>query len=217
MRKIIAVLLAGLLILSACVNSNKAPEQTNSSSTTSETAAQQTETASITQDSEVEKKPIDVDKGLLSTSVTLPASMFEGVDMNEAIAEAKADGVDDVTVNKDGSITYKVSRAKYNEMLAEAKKSLEEYIDQLKSGEDFTSIKDVKYDKKFTTFTLVVDRSAYENSFDGFAALGLYMTAMFYQIVDGVDADKVKTTIHTEDIATDEVFNTVVYPDTLNN
>ena len=35
--------------------------------------------------------------------------------------------------------------------------------------------------KSFSKFTLIVDKEAFENSFDGFAALGLAMTGMYYQ------------------------------------
>jgi len=58
-----------------------------------------------------------------------------------------------------------------------------------------------------------VDRAAYENSFDGFAALGLGLQGMFYQAFDGVPSDKLKVTINIQDESTGEIFNTVVYPD----
>ena len=217
MKKLFSVMLVGVLLLSACGNSNEAlEEQKNNRNTSTESASEETENGSSADaNSDIEEKSIDVDKGLLGTTVTLPASLFEGEDMEAAIAEAKADGVDDVTVNADGSVTYKVSRAKYNEMLEESKKSLDEFIEELKSGKDYTSIKDVKHNNSFTEFTLVVDRSAYENSFDGFAAFGLYFAAMFYQIIDGTDLEKTKTSIHIEDAATGDVFSTTIYPDAL--
>src|SRR5690554_5848027 len=41
---------------------------------------------------EDKEKPIEVDKGLFSVNVTLPASIFQGENMDDVIAKAKEDG-----------------------------------------------------------------------------------------------------------------------------
>ena len=92
-------------------------------------------------------------------------------------------------------------------------KNVTEYVDELIKDEDFASIKDVEYNKDFSKFTLTVDKEAFESSFDGFAAMGLAMSGMFYQVYDGVDAEKLNVTIDTVDQSTGEVFSTVKYPE----
>lgn len=156
---------------------------------------------------------VAVDKGIINVEVTLPASFFEDEDIDEAIVSAKENGVTDVTKNSDGSLTYKMPKSKHKEMMADMADNLISYADELKLDEDFQSIQDIKYNKSFSKFTLIVDKEAFENSFDGFAALGLAMSGMYYQVFDGAEPDKVKVSIDYKDHATDEVFESAIYPD----
>lgn len=162
-----------------------------------------------------EDQTVDVEKGLLNVEITLPASMFEGEDIDAAIAEAKKEGITDVKKNEDGSITYKMSKAKHKEMMKELETSIRETIEETKSSEDYVSIKDVTHNHSFSEFTLVVDKEKYENSFDGFAVFGLGMSGMMYQLYNGVDPENYKVIIFLKDEATQEVFDEMVYPDDL--
>ena len=87
---------------------------------------------------------VAVDKGILNVEVTLPASFFEGEDIDEAIASAKEDGVTDVIKNSDGSLTYKMPKSKHKEMMAEMSGNLISYVEELKTDEELLSIQDVK-------------------------------------------------------------------------
>lgn len=194
-----------MLLLTACSSADTTNESQGSDKNDEEVAGSES----------TDNEKVDVDKGLLNVEITLPASFFEDDDIDEVIADAKEDGVAEVTQNEDGSLTYKMSKAKHKEMMAEMEKGLLEYVDELKNDEEFSSIKDVTYHKSFSEFTIVVEREAYENSFDGFAILGLGMTGMYYQLFDGVNSDKNKVTIHLKDESTGEVFDSVVYPDDL--
>lgn len=158
---------------------------------------------------------VEVDKGLLSVEINLPASFFEGEDIDDVIAEAEEEGVAEVTRNDDGSLTYKMPKSKHKEMMADMKEGLLEYIDELTSDEEYLSIKEVTYQKSFKEFTVVVEKAAFENGFDGFAALGLGMSGLYYQLFNGANMEESKVTIHIEDEATGEVFNSIVYPDAL--
>lgn len=159
---------------------------------------------------------LEVDKGLLSVEITLPATMFEGQDADEVISDAKEDGVNEVISNDDGSFTFKMSKAKHKELLEEMKVSVLEGIEETKSSEDFASIEDVTSNKDFTEFTMVVDKEKFENSFDGFAAMGLAISGLYYQTFNGVKEDKVKATIIIKDKTSGETIDTIVYPDDLN-
>jgi hypothetical protein len=52
---------------------------------------------------------------------------------------------------------------------------------------------------------------------DGFAALGLGMSGMMYELFNGVKPDEYKVTIFIKDQATQKVFDQTVYPDALDN
>ena len=86
-------------------------------------------------------------------------------------------------------------------------------VEDIKNDTTFTSIQDITYNDSFTEFTMIVDKATYENSMDEFAALGLGMNGMFYQVFDGVKDYKV--TVNVKDASTGEVFKTIVYPDSI--
>ncbi|MFC5559093.1 hypothetical protein ACFPN4_08220 [Ureibacillus thermophilus] len=163
------------------------------------------------QEKETDSEGINVDKGLFNVEVTLPASFFEGGDIDQSIAEAEKEGIE-VTKNEDGSLTYKMSKTKHKEMMSEMKTSLLETIKDLKNGEDFASIKDVEYNKDFSEFTLWVDRNEYENSFDGFAVFGLGLSGAMYQLFDGADPENYNVRLVVKDEATKEIIGEANYP-----
>lgn len=169
-------------------------------------------------DSKKEKQDsVEVDKGLLTVEVTIPASFYEGEDVNveEIITEAEKDGVKKVTKNEDGSLTYKMSKSQHKKMLKDMESEIQQTIKEIESNEDFTSIDSIKSNQSYDEFTLSVNQSEYENSMDGFATLGLAMQSMFYQLFSGVDEEDYQVTIHLKNKNTSKVFDTVVYPDAL--
>lgn len=204
--KRIGVLLLLLGLLAACSSDNQSEnEGNNADAEVEDTGVEEKE----------QEEGIEVDKGLLNVEVTLPASFFEGDDIEEVIAEAKAAGVSKVTRNEDGSLTYKMSKSKHKEMLGEMEESIIEYVEELENDDDFPSIKEISYKKNFQEFTLKVEREVFENSFDGFATLGLGFTGIYYQVFAGGDLEKDKVIIHLQDVSTGENFDSIVYPDAL--
>ncbi|WHY77832.1 hypothetical protein QNH20_01235 [Neobacillus sp. WH10] len=181
-----------------------------------EQASNSDEKKSSTENKEEKKnEAVSVDKGLLNVELTLPASLFEGEDIDTVIANAKKDGVKEVTKNEDGSLTYKMSKSEHKEMMKELETNIKDSIEETKTSGDFASIKDITHNDSFSEFTLLVDKAAYENSMDGFAALGYGMSGMMYQMFNGSDADSTKVTIFIKDEATQETIDEMVYPDDL--
>ncbi|MGE8001078.1 hypothetical protein ACQKOF_20925 [Lysinibacillus sp. NPDC093190] len=159
---------------------------------------------------------IKVDKGLLNVEVTIPASLFEGQDIDAAITEAKNEGVKEVIKNNDGSVTYKMSKSVHKKMMKELEESVLETVEEIKTSDDFTSIKDVTYNKSFTEFTLTVNKEEFENSFDAMSSMGLAIVGMYYQLFGGTDPEKFKVTVIFKDESNGDEINKVVYPDDLN-
>jgi len=185
-----------------------------------EVSKEKNDTEQATENNENEKvkdkeKAIEVDKNLLSVEVTLPSSMFENQNIEDVISEAKADGVKEIIKNDDGSLTYKMSKAKHAEMMKDMEVQINSTLEDLKNNKDFASIKDVVSNKTFSEFTVSVDKESYENSFDGFATLTLAISGMYYQLFNGVSPDKYKVIINLKDEATGELFNSITYPDDL--
>ncbi|PWU69256.1 hypothetical protein DLJ74_04525 [Gracilibacillus dipsosauri] len=157
-----------------------------------------------------DKEAVEVDKNLLSVEVTIPSSMIESTD--ESIAKAEEEGLK-VTENEDGSLTYKMSKSKHKEMMNEIKKQLDQSMEEIKTSGDFPSIQDITSNEDFSEFHLSVDREGYENSMDGFAVLGIGITGMMYQLYDGASPDDYDVTINVKDSKSDEVFDTIHYPE----
>lgn len=204
MKKLIALLAASLLVLGAC-GSEEAEEVDNQAST---------ETVD-TEETESEEGGVNVDKGLFSVEVTLPAAFFEGEDVAVTVANAEENGFGEATVNDDGSVTYKMSKSKHKEMMEEMAVSVEETKRSLVESGDFPSIKNVETNKDYSHFTLSVDREAYENSFDAFATMSVGMVGSMYQAFNGVKADAMEVLIEVKDVDTGEIINSVVYPEAL--
>lgn len=163
---------------------------------------------------EGENEAIEVNKGLFNVEITIPATVLEGQDLEEVISSAKASGISEVTKNEDGSITYKMTKSKHKELMDELNTGIVEYIKSVEDSEDFPSIKQISYNKSLSEFTLVTNRADFENSLDEFAVFGIAFQAMYYQIFDGVEAEKYEVNITLKD-ETGAVFNTIVYPDVL--
>ncbi|MHA6260068.1 hypothetical protein ACXYMX_09135 [Sporosarcina sp. CAU 1771] len=202
MKKSLLGILFAALMLSACSSTDEMDKSVDKEESTDPETEETGGTAAV-------------DKGLLNVEVTIPGTFFEEENLDDVVAEAKENGMKEATVNPDGSVTYKMSKAKHKEMMSEMKASITESIDEMITGEDFMSFIDIKYNKNFSEFTLVVDKEAYENSFDGFASFGIGMSGMFYQIYDGVNPEKVNVKIETVDESSGEVFGTMNYPSDL--
>ncbi|HLR72655.1 MAG TPA: hypothetical protein VK073_00445 [Pseudogracilibacillus sp.] len=197
------LIIIAIFILTSCANSNN-NETTNVESGENE-------------QSDSNEESVEVDKNLLSVEVTIPANLLElddgEVDIDEITEEAKEQGIKKVTQNNDGSITYKMTKSAHKDFMQEMKEDLNENIDEIVSNDEYTSIKKINPNKKFTKFDVVVDREKFENNFDGFAVLGVGFGAMFYQLFDGVDENDYKATFNYVDEDTEEVFDSVTYPE----
>ena len=108
-----------------------------------------------------------------------------------------------------------MSKSTHKEWLEDSAKEIERTMNEIVTSGDYTAIKDVEANKDYSQFTMVVDRKAFENSFDGFAALTLGFLGMFYQLLNGASPDDYEVVVNIEDESTGEVVDTVTYPDAL--
>jgi hypothetical protein len=219
MKKLLFVMVAFLFVLAACGGneaSDSEAQGAESSKQEEETTSDEGSPSSEETKADKEKEPsISVDKNLTNVEVTIPQAFFEmqNTDFEQIKAEAEAEGIKDVVNNGDGTITYKMSKSMHREMMLEMEKQMTSSIEEIKSSEDFPSIKDIKANKSFSKFTMKVDQEAYENSFDGFAAMGVGLTGLFYQLFDGANPDNYQVTIEVVNADTGKVFDTINYPE----
>lgn len=208
MKKLTMILAASGLALAACSSDNASETEQKEETVNTEEVAQESEAAE-------EGEGIDVDKGLFNVEITIPASFFEGEDLEQVAADAEAEGIEEATVNDDGSLTYKMSKAQHKKMMDELATSMEEAKSEITESGDYPSIQSIEASKNYDSFTVNVEREAYENSFDGFATMTLGMISSFYQLYDGANIDDYEVVIEMKDAETGEVFNTISYPEAL--
>ena len=155
---------------------------------------------------------LNVNKGMVNVDVTLPASFFIAATEEEIIAEAKENGVTETVVNEDGSVTYTMSKSKHKEMMKEMGDSVLSTIDEIVNSEDYTSIKDISYNKDFTEFDVKVNRQQYEEGFDSFAIFGLVIVSTYYSAFDGNSGEDLRILFNMVDETTGEIYDTAIYP-----
>lgn len=199
-----------LLFVAGCGTNNNAQEENQ------ETDVESEDIVSDNEETE-NNESINVDKGLLSVEVTIPADFLEtgeeDQDIDEIIAEAKDSGIKEVIENEDGSLTYKMSKSTHKELMKAIRQGIEESMDDMINDEDFASIQDITTNKSFSEFTMIVDKEPFENSMDSFAVLGIIFGSMYYQLFDGIDVDDYEVLVQFEDANTGEIFNEATYPD----
>jgi hypothetical protein len=219
MKKAISIALYILLTatLGACASvqpsmtANAADTATSPSNAVSEPMPSQ-----VAVEATASAETIEVDKGLLMVEVTLPASLFATGDDDEgavdnAIEEAKKQGVSEAKKNEDGSVTYRMTRIVHEKMLQSIKDGLSSSIEEIKKNGNTPSIKDIKLSDDLTNVQIIVDKEAFENSMDGIVVLSLFLGIGYYRAFDGVKDFKI--VFDYVDAATGEVFDTTVYPD----
>jgi hypothetical protein len=158
---------------------------------------------------------IEVDRGLLSVEITIPASLAGEADIDGLVSEFSAEGIDvsDARRNPDGSITYKMSRGDHRRLLTSLRDSFVESFDE--AAEDFDSVQSITFNDELTRFRITVNRAAFENSFDGFVVFLPLFAAGIYAAFDGRDPEGMRIDIDYVDAATGQVYDTFVAPDDL--
>lgn len=150
---------------------------------------------------------IEVDNGLLTVTVTLPADLVEGAtqaDIDKAIEDGE---MLDGSLNEDGSVTYVMSSAQHNTILDE----MRDGIDEMVAEEEKTNpglYQEVTFNDDMTEFEVIVaSEQKYRDSMS-MLSLGLMFGAGFFQIFYGVPEDDRHVVITYVDSQTGDVIDT---------
>ncbi len=206
MKRFLAIFLALVMVLSlcACGGSKEAPKQeTETDNTQTENANQET--------SGLNEGAIQVDEGLLSLEITLPASVFEEETEESIKTAAEEKGIDSCKVNEDGSVTYKMSKSKHKEILKEMKTSLDESIVGMIDGEDaVASFVKIEYADDFSKFDVYVDPNLY-TGLDGLYIIVFYLYGTYYQAFEGKDINEIDVVVNFINNNTNETIESGSY------
>lgn len=211
MRRFLLLMLTLSLVFSLAACGGTAAEQGGGETPAGTGAAPAISTAPTAAPSPETDGGIQVDEGLLTVEITMPASFFEDMTADEIKAAAEEEGYKACEINADGSVTYTMSKAKHREALADFKASVDEAIEEMISGEEaVASFRRIEYNNNFSRIDVYVDSAAY-TTWDAFSGLAFYVMGAYYQILSGDDPDAVDVVVNFIDEATDEVIHTMSY------
>ena len=120
------------------------------------------------------------------------------------------------TRNPDGSVTYRMSLAKRDEALQAAETSVEGAFSAMVAYEP--SILAITHSEDFRSITLEVKQEAFEAS-DSAELIGVdvALSATFYQMFDGVDAQDYLAQIDYLDVDSQVIYKSETYPPEVSN
>lgn len=207
MKQLIALLLALAMSMSlvACGGGTD-----TSTSGTSDAGTSVSTSAQISGESE---GTIEVDKGLLNVSVTIPASMLAGMTEEDIKEMADEGGLGNYTMNTDGSVTYTMSKSEHEQVLKQFKESLKESVDDLLNGEEAVeSFQKIEYNDDISEVNVYVDQAKF-NGMEMFYSLSFYIVGMYYQLFAGVEPDNIDIVVNYIDASTNETIDSMSFRD----
>lgn len=180
MKKILLILLVlSMFITFAGCSSNDSSDVETSSPLESETVEDSL------QEDEDELSAIgdvEVENGILTVSITLPASLVKDA-TQEDLDNDTSGTYQSAKLNDDGSVTMKLTKTQYKEMLASIFQELDACIKEISESDDY-NIDKVEHNDDFSKFDVTLSTDEV-GLYDSIASLAFYMYGGMYQIFKG--------------------------------
>ena len=223
MKRMIAVMLAAVMAFSTCACGTDKNDQTPPADNTEtegaseenadqekeqaelageETASSEGTAASAEDDLEKDKEElsaigdVQVENGLLTVSVTVPASLMGEVTQEE-LDEGKGDKYLSATLNEDGSVTYKMTKAQHKAMLESMTEEFDKAIQKLVDDDNY-SIASVTHNADFTSFDVTLDGTEL-GMVDMFTAYAFYIYGGLYGTFNGNSTEHIIVNFYDPD------------------
>ncbi len=152
---------------------------------------------------------VEVDKGLLVNTITMPASFFEDMTEDEINANAEEAGYQSYEINSDGSVTYTMTKAKHKEKLEEFASIINESIDSLLSGDEDTKVDSftkIEHNKNYSQIDIYVNKDEY-TTWDMMYAISFYIQGAYYQSFEGASSEDIDVVVNFIDDKTDDTID----------
>lgn len=157
-------------------------EETKKPEITTEKKQNTTEKETTTKKTVVEEK----------VKITIPASYYEDEPTNQAeLSELKSKwGLDSATLNKDGSVTYVMSKSVHLNLLKELRKELVDGFNDLVGSEEYPNLTKIEIDDNFTEYK-VYTKSEEVDLNEALLSIGLFTSSSLYHIYSNQTVDNV--------------------------
>lgn len=147
---------------------------------------------------------VEVDKGLFDVEFTVPKDLMGEATQEDLDKEADEKGFYSITLNSDGSATYKMSKSKHKELMEETKNDFDKSLAEMTGpSSDYPNFVEIKANDDYTSFTIVTKADSVKMD-EAMSVLGLYMYGGMYNIFNGTPADNIHVDFVNE--ATGEVI-----------
>lgn len=193
MKKIIYLLMF-VIMLTGCGSANS---ENSASSEKKETTAKieseeikEIESENIDESEVEETGKIEVDDGLLTVEIEIPKNMAGDMTQEAADALVEEKGFLSVTLNDDGSITYKMTKKRHKELLSEMKNELTDFSDYI-GTEGYENVTDISANDDLTEF-VVSTRSKELNADESFLSMYLFVEGGMYSVFSGNELENIK-------------------------
>ncbi len=184
MKKILALMLSLslLFVITGC-----SPDSGMESQSPSVQPEQQSEDVNSFEDLD----GLDVEQDLFDVEITIPESFLdEGITQEDLDAEVKESGFQSATLNEDGSVTYIMTKAQHEEMMAGIKEEINQSLQDMIDPETYPTFVEVTANDDYSQFTVKTTSSELGLT-ESFSVLAFYLYGGMYHAFNGTQVDDI--------------------------
>ena len=202
-NKLLILLITSSIIFSSCGNKSDTSQtdtkdtKTSSSVSTEEQKNTPPESTEKTQDTSSDglddldaMGDVEVEKNLSDVKFKVPAEFVGETTQKELDKAAKESGYKSITLNKDGSATYVMTKSQHEELMQEMDKNSNEQLKEMIASEDYPNFTDIKANDNFTSFEITTKSKKLDLS-ETMSSLVFYMLGGMYNIFNGTEVDNI--------------------------
>ena len=147
--------------------------------------------------------------------VTLEKSFFGELEPEQIREIAEQNGFSECLIAEDGTVTFRMTRARQKEYLRDYAADLERQLQKYVDGEGYVnSFQDITHDEGFTRFDVYVPEEAF-SEWDGMYAYMLYGAGAHYQLFSGVRPEEIDVEVNFLDYKTKKLLKSGSYRELL--
>ena len=129
--------------------------------------------------------------------ITVPAQYAEDITQEKLDAEA-GENYQSAVINKDGSVTYTMTKKQHQIMMYNIRNSIDEDLQELIDDNEHYNISAIDYNTPMTEFNILLDGDK-ASSDDSSAALEIYTYGKLYNVYMGQNVDNIAVNYYAAD------------------
>ncbi len=202
-NKLLILLIASSIIFSSCGNkSDTSPSSTQDTKTTPSLSTEEPKDTPLANTEEPKDTSsdslddldaigdVEVEKNLFNVKFKVPAEFVGETTQKELDKAAKESGYKSITLNKDGSATYIMTKSQHKELMQEMTDNANEQLEKMIGSEDYPNFTDIKANDDFTSFEITTKSKELDLS-ETMSSLVFYMLGGMYNIFNGAEVDNI--------------------------